>query len=107
MKQLEKTGSMCFDKIVKAFRDGHSAFTKGKNGKIYFNFSEIVEQDPSLVKYDQETSFAFNSTKEKRDEENKRGDDNFFGNAKKFIREQSEPQEVAQEDKDAFSDLPF
>lgn len=106
-KQPERTGSLCFDKIVKAFRDKHSAFNKGKDGKWYFNFTQLVENDPDKVKYENDASFAFNSTSEKRDEEKKRGDDNFFGSAKKYVKKPVEPQGVTDQDTGQFDDLPF
>lgn len=46
-------------------------------------------------------------TSEKRDEENKRGDDNFFGNAKKYVKKAVEPQGVTDQDTGQFDDLPF
>jgi len=40
------TGSLCLTEIVEKAKQGHSAFTKAANGKIYFNILQWLNSEP-------------------------------------------------------------
>jgi hypothetical protein len=72
------TGSMCLTTLIEKAKEGHSAFTKSaKNGKVYFNYAEWVNDEPN--EHGHHSSIQLNSTKEKRDAEGKV----YIGNGKK------------------------
>lgn len=69
-------GSICLTDLIAQAKAGHSAFTKSKkNGKVYVNFSQWINQEKNEFK--QNSSLLLNSTKEMRDAEGKV----YFGNA--------------------------
>lgn len=70
-------GSICLTDLIEKCKAGHSAFTKGKNGKIYVNYTEWVNDEPN--QYGQHTSLLLNSHKDKKVEEGKV----YIGNGKK------------------------
>lgn len=70
------TGSLCLTDIVEKAKQGHSAFTKAANGKIYFNFLQWLNSEPD--KFGNQSSLQLNSKKDKKDEEGKQ----YIGNAK-------------------------
>lgn len=74
-------GSLCLTDIVEKAKAGHSAFTKGKNGKIYFNFTEWVNETPN--EFGQHSSYQLNSTKEKKADELAQYGKCYIGNGKK------------------------
>ncbi len=96
-------GSMCFTDLCEHAKKGHSAFTKGKNGKIYFNITEWVNDEPD--QFGNHASFLLNSQKEKKEAEGKI----YIGNGKMSQGQQSAP--VTQNDIAAaipsMNDLPF
>ncbi len=72
------TGSMCLTQLLESAKAGHSAFTKSaKNGKVYFNYAEWVNDEPN--EHGHHSSIQLNSTKENRDKEGKI----YIGNGKK------------------------
>jgi hypothetical protein len=70
-------GSLCLTDMVEKAKAGHSAFVKGKNGKIYVNITEWVNDEPN--QFGQHVSYLLNSSKEKKEEEGKV----YIGNGKK------------------------
>lgn len=63
-------GSLCLTDILAQAKLGHSAFTRGKNGKAYFNFTQFINDEPN--DYGDHSSLLLNSaTKEKNVEEGK------------------------------------
>lgn len=73
-------GSLCLTDIVEKAKAGHSAFTKAKNGKIYFNILQWINDEAD--QYQNNSSYQLNSSKEKKDEEGKC----YIGNAKWMAR---------------------
>ncbi len=71
------TGSLCLTTLIEQARAGHSAFSKSpKNGKIYFNFAQWVNEEAN--EFGQHTSLSLNSKKEMAESEGKV----YFGNGK-------------------------
>ncbi len=93
-------GSLCLTDIVEHAKKGHSAFNKGKNGKIYFNITEWVNDEKD--DYGNDVSFLLNSSKEKKDAEGKI----YIGNGKKAAGS-STPIQSAQSEIPSIDDLPF
>lgn len=62
-------GSICLSDLITHAKAGHSAFSKGKNGKIYVAYTEWVNEAPN--EYGQHTSILLNSKKENKDAEGK------------------------------------
>lgn len=72
-------GSMCLTTLIEKAKQGHSAFSKSqKDGKVYFNYAEWINDDPN--EYGQHSSILLSSTKEKKEEEGKI----YVGNGKKY-----------------------
>lgn len=100
-------GSLCLTDIIAKLKEGHSAFSKAKNGKIYFNITQWINDEKD--KYGNESSLLLNSSKEKKDAEGKI----YIGHAKmaeKGVAEapkESEAAEVAKEFEEIVEDLPF
>lgn len=69
-------GSICLSDISKHFKEGHSAFTKGKNEKNYVAITIWENDTPD--QFGNTVSIQLNSTKEKRESEGKI----YIGNAK-------------------------
>lgn len=99
MENKLMTGSLCLTDIVEKAKAGHSAFTKAKNGKIYFNFLQWLNAEPD--QYQNNSSLQLNSTKEKKDEEGKC----YIGNAKYMALGQGEP--PTPDEIPVIDDLPF
>lgn len=70
-------GSICLTDLITHAKNGHSAFSKGKNGKIYVNYTEWINETPN--QFGQHTSILLNSHKDKKVEEGKI----YIGNGKK------------------------
>jgi hypothetical protein len=70
-------GSICITDLMAKLNEKHSAFTKGKNGKIYCNISVWVNPTPD--KYGNSMSLLLSSTKENKEKEGKQ----YIGNCKK------------------------
>lgn len=52
-------GSLCLTDILAQAKLGHSAFTRGKNGKAYFNFTQFINDEPN--DYGDHSSLLLNS----------------------------------------------
>ena len=78
-------GSLCLTDLINQAKNQHSAFTKAKNGKIYFNFTQWVNDEAD--DYGNVSSVQLNSTKEKKESEGKV----YVGNAKKAEAKAPEP----------------
>lgn len=73
------TGSICLTTLIEKAKEGHSAFTKSaKDGKIYFNYAEWINDKPN--DWGQHSSILLSSAKEKKEAEGKI----YVGNGKKF-----------------------
>jgi len=72
-------GSMCLSTLIEKAKEGHSAFSKSpKDGKVYFNYAEWVNDIPN--EFGQHSSILLSSSKEKKEDEGKV----YVGNGKKF-----------------------
>ncbi len=98
------TGSLCLTDIIAAARAGHSAFSKGKNGKVYMNVQQWINPEPD--DYGNDASMMLNSRdQETREQEGKV----YIGNLK--IRKSSlrtpQPVDLTNDLPDLDADLPF
>lgn len=91
-------GSICLTDLIEKAKQKHSAFSKGKNGKVYFNFIQWINDKPD--NYSNHSSLLLNSTKDKKDSEGKI----YVGNARIIVTE-NEP--VSEADLTGADDLPF
>ena len=79
-------GSICLSDLIAQAKLQHSAFSKAKNGKVYFNFTQWVNDEPN--DYGHHSSVQLNSSsKENLDKEGKI----YIGNAKKSEAKAPEP----------------
>lgn len=76
-------GSICLTDLTTHAKNGHSAFSKATNGKVYFNILTWINDNPD--KFGNTMSHQLSSTKEKRESEGKI----YIGNSKKL--ESSQP----------------
>lgn len=91
-------GSICFTTLVEKAREGHSAFSKSpKDGKVYFNYAEWVNQEPN--EFGQHSSILLSSHKDKKDQEGKV----YIGNGKKFENKPIQAKDVPQ---DSWDNIP-
>lgn len=101
MGQL-RTGSLCLTDILAKAKEGHSAFSRAQNGKVYFNIT--VWHNEETDKYGNDSSVMLNSHKDKREQEGKV----YVGNLKlqgtSPAQEQTKPAAFTQ---DMGDDLPF
>lgn len=96
------TGSLCLTDILAAAKDGHTAFYRGKNDKIYFYFQQWVNSEPD--QYGNDSSILLNSKdQESREREGKI----YIGNARVKKSATSTPQAIATELEEITNDLPF
>ena len=70
-------GSICLTDILESAKKKHSAFSKGNNGKIYFNVSIWLNEEKD--KFGNSMSLQLYSKKDIREKEGKV----YIGNAKK------------------------
>jgi hypothetical protein len=94
-----KTGSICLTDLLEKAKAGHSAFTKGTNGKVYANIKIWLNDEAD--KYGNDVGIQLNSTKEKKDVEGSV----YIGNAKS--PKSNEPAAVQVDDLGSLDDLPF
>lgn len=95
-------GSMCLTDLVAQAQLGHSAFSKGKNNKVYFNFNQWINDKKD--QYDNDSSFLLNSKKDMKDAEGKI----YIGNAKFIEAAETPPLEAGDPSLDgALDGLPF
>ena len=97
------TGSVCLTDLIEQAKKQHSAFSKGKNGKVYANI--LQWENEGLDKYGNSHSIQLNSLKEKKDAEGKI----YIGNLKPVEMKSSEAfnQADVKSIADSVSDLPF
>lgn len=103
MSQL-LNGSLDLTLILEKAKAKHSAFNKSeKNGHIYFNITQWVNDEPN--EFGQHSSLLLNSSKDAKDAEGKV----YIGNAKKVEGQQGAAplDHKAVEDLPAIDDLPF
>ena len=62
-------GSICLSDLFEKAKEGHSAFCRAKNGKIYLNFTQWLNDEPDP--FGNHSSFQLSSKKEKRESEGK------------------------------------
>jgi len=70
------TGSLCLTDILAKAKEGHSAFSKAQNGKIYFN--TLVWENDTPDKYGNHFSVQLNPKKDAPETEKKQ----YIGNMK-------------------------
>ena len=96
-------GSLDLTMILEKAKAKHSAFSKSeKNGHIYFNITQWVNDEPN--EFGQHSSLLLNSSKDGKTTEGKC----YIGNAKKVEAPGQEP--ISAKDAEAIpeaSDLPF
>lgn len=93
-------GSICLTDLIASAKAKHSAFSKAANGKIYFNFSQWINDDADT--YGNHSSLLLNSSKDGQSTEGK----TYIGNAKFAVRKESEP--ITESDTSELDDdLPF
>lgn len=96
-------GSLCLTDLIDQAQKAHSAFTRGKNGKVYVNITQWVNDEAD--QFGNDASFQLNSSKEKKETEGKV----YIGNGKKSTGTQAAPVPAAQQTAMAGSldNLPF
>lgn len=88
-------GSMCLTTLIEKAKEGHSAFSKSpKDGKVYFNYAEWINDEPN--EFGQHSSILLSSQKEKKEEEGKV----YIGNGKKFENKPVGVKDLPKEDWD-------
>ena len=93
-------GSICLTDLMDRAKQGHSAFSRAKNGKIYLNFTQWVNDEPDP--FGNHASFQLSSKMDKKETEGKV----YFGNAKKSEAPANEAPITAQS-MPSLNDLPF
>jgi len=68
MEKIRINGSICLSDISEKFKQGHSAFSKAANGKIYMNFTGWVNDCNDDFK---DFSLQLNSKQDKQEAEGK------------------------------------
>lgn len=72
-------GSICLTTLIEKAKQGHSAFSKSaKDGKVYFNYAEWINDEPN--DFGQHSSLLLSSSKDMKEAEGKV----YIGNGKKF-----------------------
>ena len=82
------TGSLCLTDILEHAKKVHSAFSKAKNGKIYFNFKQWINEEED--RFGNHSQILLNP---KKDAET---DKAYIGNAKMY--KQEEPKTLTKEE---------
>lgn len=93
------TASLCYTDIVEKAKAGHSAFSRAKNGKVYFNIAIWENEEPD--KFGNDCSLMLNSSKEKKESEGKV----YIGNGK--VQKSKQPESIIGENHNSPDDLPF
>lgn len=96
-------GSLDLTLILEKAKEKHSAFSKSeKNGHIYFNITQWVNDEPN--QFGQHSSLLLNSSKEAKETEGK----TYIGNAKKVEGSAQDPlNESTITELPAIDSLPF
>ena len=68
MEKIRINGSICLSDISEKFKQGHSAFSKAENGKIYMSFTGWVNDATDNFK---DFSLQLNSKQDKQESEGK------------------------------------
>ena len=94
------SGSICLSDLIDQAKKKNEAFTKGSNGKIYFNFSQWLNEDPD--QYGNHSSLKLNPPKDSKSERV------YFANAKR-IELTSSAEALTESDIEGIDeeDLPF
>lgn len=91
-------GSICLTTLMEKAKQGHSAFSKSpKDGKVYFNYAEWINDDPN--EFGQHSSLLLSSHKEKKEIEGKV----YIGNGKKFENKPVKSSDIPDDD---FGNIP-
>ena len=91
-------GSICLTTLIEKAKEGHSAFSKSqKDGKIYFNYAEWINDEAN--EFGQHSSILLSSHKDKKDQEGKV----YIGNGKRFENKPVTEKDIPSED---FSNIP-
>ena len=61
------SGSMCLTDILAKAKEGHSAFTRADNGKVYFNVVQWINEQKD--KYGNDSSLQLNGKMDKKESE--------------------------------------
>ena len=77
--------SLCLTDLGDKYRAGHSAFSKGTNGKIYVNITSWINDEPD--KFGNDVSHQLNSKQDQREAEGKV----YVGNGKTATLQQANP----------------
>ena len=85
------TGSLCLSEINELAKAGHSSFTRGKNGKIYFNV--LVWENDEPDQYQNNFSVQLNAKQDAPETEKKK----YIGNLKYTASNATPAAPVAQE----------
>lgn len=95
------TGSICLTDIGNAVKAGHSAITKGNNGKTYCNI--LVWENDEPDQYNNNFSVQLNAKKDAPESEKKQ----YVGNMKYLASNAPGPLDKPAADVAEISDLPF
>lgn len=96
------TGSICLTDLSNKYKEGHSAFTTGKNGKIYMSI--LVWENDEPDQYNNNFSVQLNPVKDAPDNERKQ----YIGNLK-YVATNVQPaaNSAMQQSTPVNDDLPF
>lgn len=92
-------GSICLTDMIEAGKQGHSAFKKAENGKMYVSVNVWINDEPD--RFGNNASVQINPTKESGHEKK------YVGNLKISEVKTSEPRQADIGDFDNMDDLPF
>lgn len=95
------SASVCLTDLVEKAKAGHSAFARGKNGKVYTALTIWLNDEPD--QYGNHMSLQLNSTKDKKESEGK----TYVGNGKVMSTGGAGEPVKAGEIKGDLSNLPF
>lgn len=94
-------GSICLSDLLEHAKEGHSAFSKSqKNGKIYFNISAWLNDEPD--KYGNIMAIKLAATKKALEEDEEQGKI-YIGNCKES--EEQPPKTLDEKDAKTLSDI--
>lgn len=93
------TASLSYTDIVEKAKSGHSAFSRAKNGKVYFNIAIWGNDEPD--KFGNDVSIMLNSAKDKKEAEGKV----YIGNGK--VQKSKQPESKIGENHHEPDALPF
>lgn len=94
------TGSLCLSEIIAKAKEGHSAFSKAANGKIYFNV--LVWENDTPDQYGNHFSVQLNAKKDAPETEKKQ----YIGNLK-YLDQAAPPKAEDLPSEEELEKLPF